>query len=202
MISRKTSMGIAYNFRRVELETTGTEDFQSLSFSVAHDFSKKVRAEMRVGGYKRSTENAESETRVLVTANVRFNQGLTLGPVRFDFSVGVIPSNGGALTGTAVNATGGVSISGVRTYPLNWRVGAVYNRRSPFGSDEPTTDTLRFTAGVEPSISRLMGLRFVAAHAQQTSEDPARDARYARVSVNLVVYPLGGKRVAGRKRRA
>ena len=201
-ISRRTSLGAGYNFRRVDLDTGGSEDFQQLDVFFDRGLSRAVQFELHVGGFTRSPEDSKSETSVFGTANVRFNNGLTLGPVRLDFLAGVSPSKGGALTGTSLNSTAGFSISGVRTYPVNWRIGSSYNHRSPFESGEPTTETLRVAAGVEPKISRLMGLRFASSYTEQTSEDPTLEATYTQARLTLVIYPLGRNKISGRQRSA
>ena len=87
----------------------------------------------------------------------------------------------------------------MRTYPINWRVGTYYNLRTPFDSGEPTT-TLRISAGVEPAISRIAGLRVSASYSEQSSDDPTQEGSYTRAGVNLVIYPLGKTRIAGRSR--
>ena len=200
-VSAKSSVGMGYSFRRVELDTSGTEDFQTLDFFFDRDLGRKLKLELLVGGLSRSPDGSESDTQVFGSASFSFNEGLTLGPVRLGFSAGVSPGKAEGLTGTAMNSTAGFSISGVRTDPMNWRIGTFYNHRDPFESGEPSTDTLRVGVGAERRISRLFGLRFGADYSDQTSDDPILEVNYTRAELNLVVYPLGGTRIAGRSAR-
>jgi hypothetical protein len=200
--SRRTSLGVGYHYQKIELEVSGDEDFHALEFFLERGLSRKLQLELHVGGMKRDTETLGSDTLVFGTANVRFNHGLTLGPVRLDFLAGVSPARAEALAGTALNSTAGFSISGVRVRPVNWRIGTTYNHRSPFESGEATSETFRVRAGVEPRISKLLGIRFAASYSDQTSEDTALEASHTRVGVTLVVYPLSGKRIADWRRGA
>jgi hypothetical protein len=197
-ISRRTSLGVRYSFRRTELDLTGDEDFHTTDLFWNYDLSRKVGLGLHLGGFVRNPENSESETGTFGGVDVRFNDGLTLGPVRLGFTASATPSGGGALVGTALASTAAVTVSGVRTYPVNWQVGTFYNHRSPFDSSEPTTETYGLRAGVEPAISRIVGLRIGASYSEQTSDDPTQEGSFTRAGVNLVIYPLGGTRIAGR----
>lgn len=199
-VTERTSLEVGYRFLRAELDRSGNEDFHTIDLSVDYDMSRKVGLGVRLGGFVREPDASESESGVFGGVDIRFNNGLTFGPVRFDLTARGTPSGGGARTGTAFDSTVGVVISGVRTYPLNWRFGTFYNHRNPFDSNLSTTKTFSVDAGVEPAISRILSLRFSAGYADQEGDDLTQSGSYARAAVNLVIYPLGKKRIAGRVR--
>jgi hypothetical protein len=197
-VSRRASWGINYSFRHAELDLSGDEDFHAVDLFWSYDLNARMVIGLRFGAFSRQPDIGEAENRAFGGIELQFNEGLTLGPLRFGFNLGTTPSSGGALTGTAADSTAGVFVSGVRTYPVNWRVQAFYNVRQPFDSTQPTTDTLNLRAAAEVAISRIVGLRFAAELAEQASESEERDGTYTRAGLTIAIYPLGGTRIAGR----
>ena len=197
-LSRRSQLELGYSYTWVQLEESGDEQIQQGSLTYRQQLSRTLRLDTRLGAFAvRSVETGESDTGTFGAIGVQFNDGLVAGPLRFGFSAGASPSGGGALIGSALNTSVGASMSGVRVKPLNWGLYATYTYRKPFDSTLATSYSTVLRASVEHTLRRWWSLRFGTSWVTQRSDDPALVAEYARASLSLVAYPLGGTRLAG-----
>ncbi len=194
-LSGKNSLGAKYTFGITDLERNGRDELHRMRLIFRAGVSKRVTIRGEVGGYRRTNDTQDEATSGLeALLGVSFNEALALGPVRFGFGAGVAPSRGGSLEGTSVNRTIFVSMSGVRTKPVSWRIVARHSERVPdlFGQSERETNSL--SARTERSIQRVLGLALSARYVEQTSDDPLQSpSSFYRASAGLVWRPLGKK---------
>lgn len=196
--SPRTDAGWSYVFSHSESPTAGDNDFHNLQLTYDHDFTRRFNLGLRGGVLRVVPETGEDETRATVGLDLRFNDDLTLGPVRFDYTAGVSPSTVGAEIGNSLNTRLSASISGVTVYPWNWRVTASYLRRDPFDEQiSAETETVSARAAVERRVGRTVGARLTTSWADQTSDDSQREASFYSAIISVVVYPLASKRISG-----
>ena len=109
--SRRTTLGWDYEYQRSNATEGLSEDVQRLYMRLEWDVNRRVALEFRGGAFMHSPEVGETETGVIGWIDVEFNQGLTAGPVRFGFNLGVSPSSDDELVGTSLNTTASVVMS-------------------------------------------------------------------------------------------
>jgi hypothetical protein len=194
--SARGQLGWAYNYGRSESQGAD-EDIHRLELVLNRELTRRVGLDLRAGGYLRSPEGRSDETGTTGGVELRFNDGLTLGPVRFGFGLGVSPSTDEALIGNSVATAVGVSATGVSVEPWNWVIYAGFGRREPFDNELESTDTVTFRGELERRIRRFAGVRLSASSIDQTSDDPELERSYWRAGASVVFYPLSSTRLAG-----
>jgi hypothetical protein len=199
-LSEKTSLGGKYTYGITDLDINGEDELHRVQFTVGTDVSKRVAIVAEVGGYSRTNDDLdESSSGLDANLNIKFNEALTAGPVRFGFGAGVTPSSGGSLEGTSSNRTVFASMSGVRRRPVDWTIVARYAQRVPDLLGQSERDTSSLTARTEFEVHRNLGISVGARYVEQTSDDPLEpDDSFYRATAGLVWRPLGNTAIAER----
>jgi hypothetical protein len=206
-ISRRVAIETQYTFASAELEESGDETMHQVDAGFEYRFTERFATNFRFGVFRRENESTgDVSTGGLNFVDLRFNEGLIVGPLRFHFRSRVTPSAGGALIGTAL--LGSVSVTMSNLVPdigpgdpdvrWRWDLYARYSRRVPFDDTLETTDTVAFGGDLERRLTRRLGLRFAASWVQQSGDTTASDAGFWKASAWLTYYPLRGTRIAQR----
>jgi len=193
-LTRASSMGAQYEHRRFDLETGGTEDADLVSITFDHAASRDLTLSAKVGGYTRSVQDpapGAPDEPLDTGAQGGFTLKRAFRSTTLSLDAGVAPTSGGALEGTSLDSSVGVTLGSIAGLRWSWTVAARFAHRDPTDPAEENVGSVGGDFDVEWRPTEKLGFRVGAAYADQSGDDPSLDASYTTATAGLVWYPRG-----------
>lgn len=198
-LSTTTSVGVGYRWQRFDLDLSGEETVHSLSATLQRTLSRVMELRAALGGFTSSGDAlaapGEDDSRSGVQASLGLDR--TFRTLRLGLDLSHAPSSGGSLGGTSTDTAFGAALSPTNTGNWSWSTAARLALRDPAIDGEEDVRSVAFEGSVERYFARMLGMRLRAGQVDQSSDDPARDARYYSATLGLVWYPLGRTAIGG-----
>ena len=191
-VTRKTSIGLSYDYTHVDFDTTGEEDINDFRFTFDHQLSRSDTIGFDVGASNSSfdaTMPNDDDDSTGFTGSFRSNH--TLRTVTLGTFVSHQPNSGGFRAGGSDYTTVSFSVAGVGTVKWGWAANARYSVRDPSADDQDSIEILGIGAGVERTLPKNLGLTFDVRWFDQSSDNPVDEAEVVEASLGLVWYPRG-----------
>lgn len=199
-LSRRTSVGFRYGFRRFELELSGEQSSHLASFVVGRSLGERTRWELAVGGFRSNGQalavGGGPDTRTGAQGTFSFSHDLP--EVRFGISASHGPSAGGARAGTSVNSVVALNLSDAGVRKVHWDLFTRFARRDPSDPAQSVDESISVGGALAFEVQRLVDLSLSVRYIDQTSgRTDAAGSSYYRAGLSLVLHPLGRTRLGG-----
>lgn len=196
ILSPQSTLGVQLHHRSNDLEFSGSEDLQQLSFVWGRTLGRGSDINLELGISDRSGEfllvgqlmpEPVSDTEVF--GGLEWTR--TMRKARLQLLASRRPSAGGASRSTSTDSLVSIGLSGVPARSWNWTVAARYASRDPLDSGLEVTDSVGAGAQIEWRPTEFTGYRVGVDFVNQSSGAGAADRSLGRAWVGFVWYPRG-----------
>ncbi len=203
--STRMTGGIRYGWRDFDLDPIpgdpssmmGEETTHFLSLFVRRTLTQLWRFDANAGVFRRTGQGSDGSDlfREGFFGGLAFTR--TLRRIEVELFGRYSPTSEGPLRGTSTDTIVGVSVNDITPGRWTWQAYARYGIRDPAERTRDEVESLGAGGYVEWGLQRLLSLRFSASWVDQTSDDILDDRSFYRVSLALIYYPLGRRKLAG-----
>lgn len=192
VFTRTTSGGLSYRLLSDDLDLSGDSKAHSLGFTLSHTVSDRVQLAAQLGAYQRSSDTL-AEDPSGIQGNVSLQR--TYRSVKLGLSARHGASSGGALRGTSLDTSVGISLAPTSAVAgWTWSTAARWGHRDPDEKLSPTVQSVGLSAGTERKLARTLGLRLGGSISDQSGDSISNNGSFYKVSVGLAWYPIGRRR--------
>ncbi|MDH3628284.1 MAG: hypothetical protein OEV00_02325 [Acidobacteriota bacterium] len=199
-ISRKSNLGIAYDYGRFDLDMSGNEDSHQVSIVGGYEVSRNERLSYTIGGFQSNGEAAvggvsTDDSRHGFSASISYEKKMKRAGL--NLALRHEPTSGGARVGTSTNTSIALGIAGSIASQWRWSTSTRYAQRDSSDEALATLDTIAVGGEVERDVSGIFSVRLQTNYITQSGGDSATDETSTIVArLGLVWRPLGRSPIA------
>jgi hypothetical protein len=193
-LSPTTAIGLSYGYRQFDLEFSGDENSQSVSFVFQKDVEERLSLEFSLGGFRNTGEavtgplDPSSGSRSGVQGQFRLTRLWRKSTMAI--VAGHRPSSGGARIGTSVNSFVGLSYGNRGDQVWSWSLYTRVARRDPSNEVQRVVNSVALGGGVGRRLNRKTTIRMTARIFEQSGDSGETGGTYVYTWLGVVWHPL------------